>query len=95
MNCAGLELRRKRGIFFGLCPGNWVWGSSLTLWLECFLTVLQLLPVRRETMGGMRWPSRSVRSLMAACLQGDRRAGQGILCLGLLCVCLTSSSAMQ
>jgi hypothetical protein len=39
-----------------------------------------------ETMGGMRWLSRSVRSLMAACLEGDRQAGQGILCLGLLYV---------
>ena len=92
-NCAGLEREWNHGIF-RLCPGNMVWGLPPTLRLE-MLRRLYYYCQCEETMGGMRWLSRSVRSLMAACLEGDRQAGQGILCLGLLYVCLTSSSAMR
>lgn len=56
-----------------------------TLWLE-MLPQFYNYCQSEETMGGMRWLSRSVRSSMAACLEGDRQAGQGILCLGLLYV---------
>jgi hypothetical protein len=69
-------------------------GLLPTLWLEMLLQFYNYCQCE-ETMGGMRWLSRSVRSLMAACLEGDRQAGQDILCLGLLYVCLTSLSAMR
>lgn len=94
MNCAGLELEWKRGIIFGLCPGVGSWDYLLPCGWNASTQFYNYCQCE-ETMGGMRWLSRSVRSLMAACLEGDRQAGPGILCLGLLYVCLTSSSAMR
>ena len=66
-------------------PGIWSGGCLRPCGWKCFDSSTTTASAKRQwaVCGGL---SRSVRSLMAACLEGDRQAGQGILCLGLLYV---------